>query len=81
MGGYNLSVSRKPVRQTPYILSPNRQKLKLLFENFFCNNPTSLESCFLLFLNQKEVLETFENIVFANKVILGMFFYKLKENV
>jgi len=24
-------------------------------------------------LNQKEVLETLENIVFANKVILGMF--------
>ena len=42
---YILGVFRKPVRGAPYILSQNHQKLKLLFENFFCNNSTSFFFC------------------------------------
>ena len=74
---YILSVSRKPVRQTPYILSPNRQKLKLLFENLFCNNPTIWKLFFVVF-ESKRSFGNFRKHCFCKQSYFGNVFLQIE---
>ena len=76
---YILSVSRKPVRQTPYILSPNRQKLKLLFENLFCNNPTIWKVVFCCFWIKKKFWKLSKTLFLQTKLFWECFFTNWKK--
>ena len=77
---YNLYIEcfQKACETDPLYTVTNRQKLKLLFENFFCNNPTSLESCFFVVFESKRSFGNFRKHCFCKQSYFGNVFLQIE---